>query len=107
MILCCFLRKVVLPETKQTSKSNINSPKINVKDDIVLVYDEKVPRNFWRIAIVTRLLPSTDFQIREAIATIAKTNTILKCPVNKLFAVENTCHGTKRTYNGREQKLSL
>ena len=73
----------------------------------MLLYDKKVPRNIWRTAIVTRLLPRTDFQIREAIARIAKTNTILKHPLNKLFAVENTCHGTKQTYNGREKKLSL
>ena len=28
---------------------------------------------------------------------IAKTNTIFKRPVNKLFAVENTYHDTKQT----------
>ena len=41
-----------LRETQQTSKLNINSQKINV-NDIVLVYDEMVPRHFGRIAIVT------------------------------------------------------
>ena len=44
--------------------------------------------------IVTGLLPSRDSQIRGAIVRIAKTNTILKRPVNKLFPVENTCPGT-------------
>ena len=48
---------VILPETQQTLKANINSPKINV-NDIVLVYDETVPRHFWRIAIVTGVLPT-------------------------------------------------
>ena len=43
---------VNLRETKQTSKLNINFQKISV-NDIALVYDEKVPRHFWRIAIVT------------------------------------------------------
>ena len=43
---------VNLCETQQTSKLNINSLKINV-NDIVLVIYEKVPRHFWRIAIVT------------------------------------------------------
>ena len=43
---------VNLRETQQTSKLNINSLKINV-NDIVLVFYEKVPRHFWRIAIVT------------------------------------------------------
>ena len=41
---------VNLRETLRTSKLNINSPKINV-NDIILVYDEKVPRHSWRIAI--------------------------------------------------------
>ena len=87
---------VNLRETQRTSKLNINSLKINV-NDIVLVFYEKVPRHFWRIAIVTRVLPSRDSEIRGAIVRIAKTNTILKRPVNKLFAVENTYHDTKQT----------
>ena len=46
------------------SKINVNSPKINL-NDILLVYYEKVPRHFWRIAIVTWVLPCRDFKIRE------------------------------------------
>ena len=78
-----------------------------------------MPRHFWRIAIVTRELPSRDSQIRGAIVRIAKTNTILKRPVKKLFAVENTYHDTKdvklpnilddtnQTDKAREQKFRL
>ena len=33
----------------------------------MLVYDEKVSRHFWRIAIVTGVLPSRDFEIRGTI----------------------------------------
>ena len=43
---------VNLRET-QTSTLNIDSLKINV-NDIVLVIYEKVPRHFWRIAIITQ-----------------------------------------------------
>ena len=50
--------------TTGTSKLNINSSKINV-NDIVLVHDAKVPRHFWRIAIVTGVLPSRDSKIKE------------------------------------------
>ena len=85
-----------LCETQRTSKLNIDSLKINV-NDIVLVFYEKVLRHFWRIAIVTRVLPSRDSEIRGAIVRIAKTNTILKRPINKLFAVENTYHDTNQT----------
>ena len=85
-----------LRETQQTSKLIINSLEINF-NDIVLVFYEKMLKHFWRIAIVTRVLPSRDSEIRRAISRIAKTNTILKHRVKKLFAVENTYHDPKQT----------
>ena len=36
---------------------------------------------------------------------IAKTNTTLKCPVNKPFTIENTYHDTNQTDKARKQKL--
>ena len=92
---------VNLPETQQTSKLNINFQKINI-NDIVLVYDEMVPRHFWTVAIVTEVLPSRDSEIRGAIVRMAKTNTILKRPVNKLFTVENIYHDTNQTDKARK-----
>ena len=76
------------------------SIKINV-NDIVLVFYEKVLRHFWRIAIVTRVLPSRDSEIREAIVRIAKTNTILKRPV-----VENTYHDTNQTDKASHKEIT-
>ena len=64
-----------------------------------------MPRHFWRIAIVTGVLPSRDSEIAGAIVRIAKANAILKRPVNKLFTTENTYHDTQKTYKAREQKL--
>ena len=81
-------------------------PKINV-NDIVLVFYEKVSRHFWRIAIITRVLPSRGSEIARTIVRIAKTNKILKRPVKKLFAIENTYHDTNQTDNAREQKFRL
>ena len=80
---------VKLRETQRTSKLNINFLKINV-NGIMLVFYEKVPKHFWRIAIIMRILPSRDSEIRGVIMRITKTNTILKRPLNKLFTVENT-----------------
>ena len=51
----------------------------------------------WRIVIVTGVLPRRDSQIRGAIVRIAKINTILKRPVNKLFPVETTYQDTNQT----------
>ena len=70
-----------LRETQQKSKLNKDFLKINV-NDIVSVFYKKVPRHFWRIAIITQVLPSRDYEIKGAIVRIAKTNTILKPPVN-------------------------
>ena len=53
------------------------------------VFYEKVPAYFWRIAIVTQVLPSRDSETRGVVVRIAKTNTILKRPVNKLFALNS------------------
>ena len=88
--------RVNLRETQRTLKLNINSKKVYV-NDFVLVFYEKVPRYFWRIAIVTRVLPRRDSEICGAKLRIAKTNTTPKRSVNKLFAVENTYHGTTQT----------
>ena len=32
----------------------------------MLVYDEKVPRHFWRFAIVTGILPSRDSETKRS-----------------------------------------
>ena len=53
-----------------------------------------------------RVLPSRNSQIRGAIARITKTSTILKLPVNKLFAVENTCHGTNQTDKASHKEIA-
>ena len=95
---------VILPETQQTSKTIINSPKIHV-NDIALVYDKKTPRHFLRIAIVTGVLSSRDSKIRGAIVRIAKTNTILKRPENKLFPIKSTYQDTNQTSKAGEQRL--
>ena len=70
------------------------------------VFYEKVPRHFWRTATVTRVLSSRDSEIRRAIVRIVKT-VILKRPVKKFFAVENTYYNTNQTDKAREQKLDF
>ena len=41
-----------------------------------LNYHGKVSRHFWTIVIVTGVLPSRDFEIKEEIVRIVKTNAI-------------------------------
>ena len=71
----------------------------------MLVFYEKVPKHFWGIAIVTRVFPSIDSEIRGAIVRITKTNTIFKRPVNKLFAVENT-YDTNQTDKASHREIA-
>ena len=71
----------------------------------MLVYDEMAPIISWRIAIVRGVLASRDSEIRRAAARIAKTNTILKCAVNKLLTVENTYRDNNQTDKTREQNV--
>ena len=65
----------------------------------MLVYDEKVPRHIWRIAIV----PGGNS--KAEIVRIAKTIAILKRPVNKPFPTEYAYHESKQTDKARGQKL--
>ena len=58
------------------------------KNNVVLVYNKKVPRNIWRIVIVTGVLSSRDSEIKGAIVRIKKTNSIVKRHVNELFPIE-------------------
>ena len=64
-----------------------------------------MPRHFWKIAIVTRVLHSGDSEIKGAILRIKKTNAILKHLVNKLFLIEYTYRDTNQTDKARKQKL--
>ena len=59
----------------------------------MLVYDENVPRHFWRIAIVTRVLPSRDSETKRS---DKKANAILKRPLNKIYPTEYTYHDLTR-----------
>ena len=51
-------------------------------------------------------MSSRDSEIGVTIATIIKTNEILKNPVNKLFPFENTYQDTSQTGLAKQQKLT-
>ena len=90
-----------LSETQRTSKLYVNFSKINV-NNIAIAYDSGA-QNLWIIATVTGVLPSRDSEIRGAIVDIAKTNTIFKRSINKLFTIKNTYYNTSQKDKAREQ----
>ena len=54
---------------------------------------------------LTGVLPSRESEIRGTIVLIAKTNKILRYPVNKLFPIENTYQDTIQAGTAGEQNL--
>ena len=69
----------------------------------MLVYDEKVPRIFWRSSTAIGVLPIREAERRGAIVEIAKINAMLKRSMNKLCTIKITYHGTNQTDKAREQ----
>ena len=69
----------------------------------MLVYDEKVPRIFWRSSTALGVLPSREAERRGAIVEIAKINAMLKHSMNKLCTIKIAYHGTNQTDKAREQ----
>ena len=56
--------------------------------DVVIVFEEKVPRQNWCLGRIIEILPSRDGQIRGAKVLIGKTKTTIERPINKLYPIE-------------------
>ena len=57
-------------------------------DDVVLVYEEKVPRQNWTLGRVINVIKGRDGEIRGAKVVIGKTRAIVERPINKLYPIE-------------------
>ena len=64
-----------------------SSPTIPHENDVVLVYDEKQPRQNWKIGRITELITSSDNKVRAAKVKLRNKN-IIRRPVNRLYPVE-------------------
>ena len=72
-------------------KKNNLIPKEN---DVVIIYQEKVPRQNWRLGKIISLVPSKDGDIRAAKVLVGKTRRIIERPVNKLYPIEFSVENT-------------
>ena len=70
----------------------------------MLVYDQKVPRNFWRIAIETGVLTSTDSKIKEQEWKTQKPIQSSNVPSIDSSQLKNE-YDTNQTDKGKEQNL--
>jgi hypothetical protein len=71
---------------RQTGKKNAKHPEIG---EVVIVREEKKPRNTWRTAIVTRLIVVNDGMVRGAVVRTSKGT--LERAVQHLFPLELSC----------------
>ena len=69
-------------------KSKKQNSIVPTKDDIVLVFEEKVPRQNWCLGKIVEILPSRDDQVRGAKVLIGKSKHVIERPINKLFPIE-------------------
>ena len=74
----------ILRENQRRDRGKALSSIPNV-NDVVIVYEEKMPRQLWRLGRIVKLLISNDGQVRGAEVKIGKTNSIIRRPVNKLY----------------------
>ena len=73
----------LLRERERGSFGHVDAPMVG---DIVVIYEDLVPRNRWRLGRITRLITATDGVTRGAVVRTA--NGELQRPVQKLFPVE-------------------
>ena len=82
-------------------------PNVN---DIVIVYDEKMPRQSWRLGKIMAVITSNDGKIRGAGVKMGKTNTLIRRPVNKLYPLitsnDDTINTTPYTVESNKESGS-
>merc|ERR1712136_223814 len=80
--------KEYLPSLRERQQAEkLKKGKTPSVHDIVIVHEEKQPRQRWNIARVTELFESNDGQIRSAAVKLGKTGNVIRRPINKLYPI--------------------
>ena len=74
-------------------------------DDVVLIFEEKVPRQNWCLGRVMEILPSRDNQVRGAKVLVGKSRQILERPINKLYPIEFADEGKSKNHNKTRARI--
>ena len=101
--------------SNQESKQNKSVTQTIKKNDIVTIYDEKVPRHLWRLRRVVDIIPSRDCNIRAGKIKVGKTGAIINRPINKLYSLkcsmtydtEDNVNKVKQQAHPEEKNISL
>eukprot|EP00731_Ephydatia_muelleri_P024188 Em0016g459a len=80
-----------LRETHRYANTRVAQNKVIAVGDIVLVYESSLPRTFWRLAKVEKLIKGTDGEIRGAFIRVKSrnTSTVWKRPIQHLYYLES------------------
>ena len=80
---------VSLRRSNRGGKNNLTTPLIG---DVVVIHDDNLRRQGWRIGKIVKLLPSKDGQIRacELVCSSNGRPGILRRPINKLYPFEHS-----------------
>ena len=60
----------------------------SAKNDLVLLYEEKQPRQKWLLGKIVELIPSQDGQVRGIRVLLGKSRNTVDRPVNRLYPLE-------------------
>ena len=76
-----------LRESDRYANTRVAQSKVIAVGDIVLMYESSLPRTFWRLARVEKLIKSTDGEIRGAFIRVKGRNssTVWKRPIQHLY----------------------
>ena len=74
-----------LRQSQRIDKSKGVLPKLN---DIVIIYDDKLPRQSWKLGQTVEWYKSNDSKVRGAKIKVSKTGTLIDRPLNKLYPFE-------------------
>jgi len=80
----------------------------NQEGDIVVVQDSDLPRGFWMVARVTKLLTGRDGRHRGAVVRVAARGeqaTTLQRPLQLLYPLEINCNSDKDGYKETKENL--
>ena len=74
-----------LRQLQKINKSKGAKPKVN---DIVIIYEENIPRQLWKLGRIVDIYKSNDGRECGAKVKVGKTNKLIDRPLNKLFPLE-------------------
>ena len=57
-------------------------------DDVVIVFEDKQPKQSWKLGRIVELITSKDNKIRGAKVKLGKTKNVIGRPINRLYPVE-------------------